>query len=201
MLFKVSTTKKVQQIIFKLEVPIIKRTFRLMFQLYRTPDTWTSGVSSVCQDGRHVLFFDYDKVEDISRVENEIKFIQDLFQLSHAYIFTTNEGTNFHVIILDKHSLRETYNIIKETNVDYAFLTSIKIIRGREWILRIAEKGNRPKPRFVKVLKSIHQNHEISTAHKLFLQKYYGVPKLKYLKEDNNTIIPLVSYNTGNRVG
>ena len=200
MLFKISTTKKVQQTQLKLELPFIKRTFRIMFQLYRTPDTWTSGISSVCADGRHTLFFDYDKVDDISRVEQEIKFIQEELNLSHAYIFTTNENTNFHVIILDKHSLRETFNIIKETNVDYAFLTSIKIIKGREWILRIDEKGKRPRPVFVKVLKSLNQEKEISTAHKIFLQKYYGVPKLKYKFEDNNTIIPLVNYNTGNRV-
>ena len=86
-------------------------------------------------------------------------------------------------------------NIRKELLKD-----NIRIIKGREWILRIDEKGKRPKPVFVKVLKSKHQEKEISLAHKLFLQKYYGVPKLKYKFEDNNTIIPLVNYNTGNRV-
>lgn len=188
-----------QQTELKFTIPIINRTFRTLFQLYRTPDTWTSGVSSVCENGQHVLFFDYDKVEDLARVENEIRFIQHEFCLSHAYVFAT-DSNNFHVIILDKHSLRETFNIIKETNVDFAFLTSIKLLKGREWVLRIAEKGNRPKPAFIKVLKSIHQQKEISTAHKLFLQKYYGVNKLKYKFEDNTNVIPLLNYNTGNRV-
>ena len=136
----------------------------------------------------------------MERVEDEISFIQNHFGLSHAYIFTTQEGNNFHVVILDKHSLRDTYNIIKETNSDYAFLTAIKFLKGREWILRIAEKGNRPKPEFLKVIKSPFDKKEISTAHKLFLQNYYGVPKLKYKFKDNNTVIPLVNYTTGNRV-
>jgi len=199
MKFGITTTRKMQQTELKFEIPFIKRTFRTLFQLYRTPDTWTSGVSSVCKDGQHVLFFDYDKIGDLERIENELKELQEYFCLSHAYIFQTGKE-NFHAIILDKHSLRNTFEILKETNTDHAFIYSIKVLRGREWILRIAEKGNRPKPRFIKVLKSKNDSYQISTAHKLFLQKYYGVPKLKYNFEDNITIIPLVNYNTGNRV-
>ena len=188
-----------QQTELKFGIPFTKRTFRTLFQLYRTPDTWTQGVSSACEDGRHVLFFDYDKLGELKRVEDDLKYIQEQFKLSHAYIFKTSEE-NFHAIILDKLPLTGAYDVLKETNCDNAFIHSIKYLKGREWILRIAEKGNRPKPEFVKVLKSNYNENNVSTAHKLFIQKYYGVPKLKYNFEDNINVIPLINYNTGNRV-
>ena len=199
MRFGITTSNKMKQFELKFGIPFVQRTFRTIIQLYESPNTWTSGMSSVCKDGRHVLFFDYDKIGDLKRIEDELKFIQDYYNLSHAYIFQTGDE-NFHAVILDKHSLRDTFEILKNTNVDHAFVNSIKFLRGREWILRIAEKGNRPKPVFVKVLKSKYASYEVSTAHKLFLQKYYSVPKLKYKFEDNITEIPLVNYNTGNRV-
>ena len=199
--FQVKTTPKVKQFRFQITVPFIKKTFRTIIQYYRSPDTWTYGMTSRCQDGKHILFFDYDHM-GLKEIIDEIKFLQEYYLLSHAYIFELDRNKSYHVVILDKFALKEAYKIQEQSNIEWAYLNSVKFTRGREWVLRICEKGNRKPPRFLQVIKSNNQVHEISKAHKNFLQKYehYNVPILKYKNEDKFTTMPVVKYNTGNRV-
>ena len=199
--FQVKTTPKVKQFRFQITVPFIKKTFRTIIQYYRSPDTWTYGMTSRCQDGKHILFFDYDHM-GLKEIIDEIEYLQEYYSLSHAYIFELDRNKSYHVVILDKFSLKDAYEIQSQSNTEWAYLNSVRFTRGREWVLRIAEKGNRNPPHFLKVIKSKNQEHQISKAHKNFLQKYehYAVPKLSYKKEDTYTRIPIVKYNTGNRV-
>ncbi len=201
MQFEIKTTAKIKQFRFELTIPVINRTFRIIINWYRTPDTWTYGMTSRCMDGRHVLFFDYDHV-GFREIADEIRYLQKQFQLSHAYVFELDRDKSYHVVILDKFSLKKAYQIQSESNVEWAYLNSVRFTRGREWVLRIAEKGERNPPKWKCTIKSPYQKHIISTAHKNFLHKFenYQVPMLKYKNEDNITKIPTVKYNTGNRV-
>lgn len=214
MLLEFKTTPKVKQV--RLEFPVFKQTFRLTMQTYRSPDTWTQGIGSRCIDGKHILFFDYDKMP-LSEIKDEIKYLQETFQLSNAYIFEIEKNASYHVVILDKFSLRRAFNILNQSNVEWSYRNSVLLVRGREWVLRTIAKGNRNPPRFLQVLYSKYNFREISTAHKCFLQnpfsanvkegenciellRKYKVPKIFYPREDNISIIPLINYNTGNRV-
>lgn len=199
MQFEIKTTPKVKQLRVEFFIPFTKKTFRTIWQFYRTPDTWSVGQTSRCQDGRHVLFFDYDHI-GLKEIEDELKYLQETFLLSHAYIFENDQDKSYHAVILDKFSLKEAHSILKESNVEWAYLESVRFTRGREWVLRIDKKGKRKAPIFLKVLKSKFVEREISKAHKLFLQKWFKAPKFKYFKQDKSTVIPLVNYNTGNRV-
>lgn len=198
--FRIKTTPKVKQSWFQFEIPFINRTIRFTVQLYKSPKTWTTGISSRCKDGRHVVFIDYDK-QEFKQVFDEIKFLQQTFNLSRAYFFKTGVDS-FHVIFLDKLPLLKVFEILQASNCEWSYLNSVKLVRGREWVLRIAEKGKRKRPRF---FCSVHSNKKqknpISTAHKLFLVKWHGVQNYKYDLEDNITEIPVIDYTTGNRVG
>lgn len=197
--FRVITDYKVRQISLAFGIPLTKQKIRFSIQNYRDPTAWTSGLSSRCMDGRHVLFFDYDS-QDLRAVIEEIKYIQEAFKLSNAYVFELDRANSFHVIILDKVSVTEAYEILNNTNVDWGYKESVKRVRGREWILRVAEKGKRKAPKFVDIIPSPYNQGPISTAHKQFLQLWYAVPKIKYNFEDNINTIPTINYNTGNRV-
>lgn len=201
MQFEIKTTHKVKQFRFQITIPFTKQTFRTIWQFYRSPDTWTYGISSRCKDGYHVLFFDYDHM-GIREIIDEITYLQDYYELSHAYIFELDRDKSYHVIILDKFPLKDAYEIQSQSNIEWAYLNSVRYTRGREWVLRTDKKGKRKPPKFMCIIKSPHQIREISTAHKQFLQKYeyYKAPKLKYKYEDNITKIPSINYNTGNRV-
>ena len=201
MQFEIKTTPKVKQFRFAFDIPIIKRTIRFTTMWYRSPDVWSTGISNRCRDSRYCQFFDYDN-HDLIEVIDEIKYLQKQHKLSHAYIFENDIGKSYHVIILDKFSFLKTYEILRDSSTEWAYLNSARMTRGREWILRTESKANRKPPKFIEVIKSPYQVHEISTAHKNFLQKYehYLVPKLNYKKEDGLTVLPVIRYNTGNRI-
>ena len=86
MQFEIKTTPKVKQFRFSFDIPIIKRTIRFTTMVYRSPDTWSTGISNRCSGARYIPFLDYDN-HDLDEIRDEIKFIQDFFKLSHAYVF------------------------------------------------------------------------------------------------------------------
>lgn len=201
MQFEIKTTAKVKQFRFAFDIPIIKRTIRFTTMFYRSPDIWSKGISNRCTDSRYIPFFDFDN-HDLKEIRDEIKYLQDFFKLSHAYVFEMDRDKSYHVIILDKFSFLKMYKILQESSTEWAYLNSARMTRGKEWVLRIESKGNRKPPKFVEIIKSPYQVRQISTAHKNFLQKYehYLVPKLKYKYEDGITVLPIIKYNTGSRV-
>jgi len=197
--FRVKTTAKVKQIMLAVPVPFTKKTARFTTQIYQSPETMATGISSRCMDGRHVLFFDYDNME-LKQVYDEVRYLQNHFKLSTAYLFENDSKNSFHIIILDKFSVSEAWGVLKQSNVDWAYRESIKLTRGHEWVLRCSEKGNRKKPVLKDFILSAFDVHEISTAHKKFIQNYYDAPPFLYNKEDNINVLPVIDYSTGNRV-
>ena len=197
--FKINTNGKIKVFALSLNIPIIKNTIRFSTQIYRNPNIFSQGISSRCMDGKHILFFDYDD-QDLTQIIDEIKFLQEEFKLSNAYIFELDRPDSYHAIILDKFSISDAYTILKESNIDYGYRESVKMVRGREWILRSAEKGNRNKPKYLKTIESNYNNKQISTAHKTFLELYYQIPTYKYKNEDNILKMAVINYETGNRV-
>lgn len=183
---------------FSLGVPFFNKTFRGNLDFYKTPDKFALGIHSRCADGLHVLFFDYDFLTS-EEVEADIKRLQKEFMLSSAFVFVLDRLNSYHVIILDKFSLHDAFKIIQQANVDAAFMYAPDKLFSREWVLRISSKGNRKSPEFLRLIKSEWNLHQISSAHKKFLEQYYGVPELQYACLDGLKELPVIRYNTGNR--
>ena len=99
----------------KFKVPFFEKSFNAKFLLYNTPKTWVLGYSSRTQQGKYVLFHDYDKL-NFTDVKNELKFLQKIYNLSDYYIFELDRKNSFHAVCLDAFSLRQAYDIQKATS-------------------------------------------------------------------------------------
>jgi hypothetical protein len=156
--------------------------WRFVFKLVgrRKPELETEGIASWTYDHKHVLFFDYDKVS-LSFLEREVRYLQDKFMLSDAYIFCTEEPIysdrgRYHVIILDKMTPYQAFLILAHSSCSSAFKLAPKVLNEYKcWILRYTAKGKKDRPRYVKVLRSPYCEYEQSSWHAEFLRKYYNI--------------------------
>jgi len=184
---------------FQQRIPFLNRSFRLTASFYRTPDTWVTGYSSRTIDGQYVLFHDYDSLE-LSDVVEELKALQQIFQLSEYYVFELDRENSFHAVCLDKMHMASAYKIQQTTSCDLAFVHSIKRMKNKEWILRIGSKGKRDAPKHLFTLPSNHNLSIKSLAHAKLLEKM-GV-KIDWEKGrwDLNSKVGIVKYTTANRL-
>ena len=191
-------TRKFSSVLFSLGIPFTGKKARFYFQLYKNPNEWVKGYSSRTQNGRYVLFHDYDNLE-LSEVVEELKWLQKKHSLSDYYVFKSPDLENsYHAVCLDTMPISEAYEIQKQTSGDGAFINSIKKLKTKEWILRCSNKGERNPPMFLRMLKSKKNRRIKSKAHANFLRKF-GVGISKKGKWDNQTELTLVDYNTANR--
>lgn len=197
MKFESKNTENYFSFFFKVKIPFISRSVNLNFLFYKTPETWVYGYSSRTEQGKYVLFHDYDNL-CLSDVVQELKFLQKQFNLSDYFVFELDRANSFHAVCLDTFSLNEAYEIQKATSSDLAFINSIKILKTREWVLRLSEKGQRSPPKYIKTIKSIG-NRVKSTAHAELLRKMH-IRVSNSGSWDACKKLSLVKYNTFNRV-
>jgi hypothetical protein len=192
---------------------VIKNKSFFSVNIYKKPE-WTTGVTSMTEDGKHILMLDYDDV--LKSV-----MLQDLTNLRQEgvsapfYIFTTKERKwqgdtigNYHVICPQKFVAAEVVRLQGFTNCDYAYKTMPTRNPYRSWVLRIAAKGVRPKPKFLELKKynygvrvSEPPQVEVSRAHVSLVHKLYpNIPSISYDHLDNSTKLYLNQYETLNRV-
>jgi hypothetical protein len=188
-------------VFFSIKIPFVKKTFRHHTILYNSPDAWVHGYSSRTEQGKYVLFHDYDNL-DLKSITQELRFLQKKYKLSAYYIFKLDRENSFHAVCLDTFPISKCYEIQKATSCDLAFIHSIKNLQTKEWILRIGKKGSRQMPKFYCALPSKNDLHVKSTAHKEFLEKFFQIPKefFKGRKWDKCKTLALTDYNTANRI-
>jgi len=181
---------------FTVRFSFLNRVLFFSFYVFKKPQTPTVGMQSRCADSRHVLFLDYDCITYDALIE-ELKYIQEIFQLSEFYIFKSSpkREDKYHAICLDKASFKEIWDIINETSCDYAFKKAPGIQQIRSWVLRFAPKKSREAPQFIQVLKSKYHIREQSAAHAKFLEVYYKVPVV-LCNSDAENEMKVVSYLT-----
>jgi len=184
---------------------VVKSKSTYSLTLFAKP-TWVVGVTSMCADGKHVLLLDYDDVLksvmllDLQNLQKE--------GMGPFYIFTTKERKhadetigNYHIICPVKLTPARAVELQGMTNSDNAYKTMPLRNPYRSWVLRVTEKGRRPKPKFLGIDPGQPNSLEVSTAHIGLIHKLYpAVPKLDYVNQDGSTKIFLNSYETLNRV-
>lgn len=182
-------------------ISLFGKVFHIKFQILDKPKAATIGMSAripgTCE---FAIFADYDNVKD-ERLKEELEDLQDIFHLGDFHVFETNPYGR-HVICVDRMPMREAMAVLMESTCDYNFKQGIKINEYRTWILRIVEKGNRPKPKYLYPVKSKYNGeHFQSQAHLLFLLLYYGadVRPVKN-KLDGNTKIEIQGYKTASKI-
>ena len=154
------------------------------------------GMASYCEDGRHVLFIDFDNIP-LWLVKQDYQRLQDKFNIPSGYLFSTKqEGDfgNFHVVCLAKFNPKEIYDMISITHSDVNFMSSPIRNKYKNWILRIGAKSRKQRPKFLSLIGEGINKTIISKAHLTLLKKLY--PEIKHPKceTDNLTKIFLQEY-------
>lgn len=167
--------------------------------IFKKPQ-WTKGVTSYCNDGKHILYLDFD---GICRwiVEKELEILAEKY--SPFYMFYTKEKEkdgeivgNYHAISLEKFWPAEIVDIQRTTSCDNAYTTMPLRNIFRSWVLRQADKKGSGRPQFIKVIGKKNLYKGISKSHLMFLEKVYKIPKIDYKNLDNSTKIYFNEYET-----
>jgi len=160
----------------------------------------TRGYSSrVIPTSLHVIFLDYDNITD-ERLIEELKFLQDEFEIGNFYVLATHEYGR-HAICIDALTLKEVKEIVDFSNCDLAFKKAPMINEFRTWILRCEKKGDRSPPKYLYTVESPYEGRNPqSIGHKRFLEIMFGVkiPKLK--NPIGEEAIEIQEYNTWSKI-
>jgi hypothetical protein len=183
----------------KWDSSILNRHCLFLFQTMKVPSTPTKGISNrIPHTCLFVPFFDYDNITD-ERLDDELVYLQELFQLGDLHVAKTNEFGR-HVIGLDCLLPRDCLSILEASSCDWMFKRAIRINEYRTWILRGWEKGERERPEFLRTIESPYNGERLqSQGHAIFLQTFYGV-KVRLVNPDGNTEVEIQSYSTSSKV-
>lgn len=153
--------------------------------IYRKPQL-LKGMASYCEDGKHVLFIDFDNVPRWL-VEQDYSRLQEEYSLPQAYLFSTKECVwdeekvgNYHIICLCKFYPSEVYEMLSKTHADVNFMSMPLRRVFRNWVLRISTKKRKDRPKFIGVIGSTFPTRscfrKTSLPHFEFLKKVYNIP-------------------------
>jgi hypothetical protein len=122
-----------------------------------------------------VIFLDYDNADFETLVEDILAPLQDVFDLGNFYVFETGD-MSYHCVCIDALTPKEVYQIIGAAGCEKAFRNSFFINEYRTWVLRKAEKGKRPEPKYLARVESRHEGQNPqSLGHSIFLKEKYGI--------------------------
>ncbi len=185
------------------------------FSVYAQP-IMTKGISSRCEDLKHVLFLDYDNIAKWL-FEEEILLMQRRFKLTPFYTFETEESIekmawkengeaktheeivgNYHAICISKFTMDAIQDIVGFSSCDANFKTLGFRNKYRSWVLRTHAKEGKKPPVYLEVRgKTEHMDNDVSMAHLYFLKKTYNVEDLPYTNMDGLTKRFVQNYQTG----
>jgi hypothetical protein len=175
-------------------------TLFLKLQAWHKRSVRTEGYSArVIPTCLFVTFLDYDNIVD-ERLTEELRFIQDEFDIGNFYIFRSSE-LGRHCVCIDALTLKEVKQILNLSTCDVAFKNSPRISEYRTWVLRHGKKGDREAPKYTYTVESQYEGDNLqSVGHKMFLEAMFGVktPELKNPLGDE--AVELQWYNTWSRV-
>lgn len=131
------------------------------------------GMGNRCNDGRYVLFLDYDDVP-VQWVIDEINLLHEVAcgSVGNAYLFRTKHG--LHVVFLEKHSLGDVVELLNMTSCDKQYKAIPMRYARRIWVLRQSPKKNETMEYLGVITKDC--NLDRSMAHREWLQSYYRIP-------------------------
>lgn len=194
---------------------INKLNYSLLANFQKLPYMKVKGWCSRVIDKNHkvseVFFCDYDNI--LYRIlEDELKYLQEEYDMPPFYVFTTFEDKdcngetygNYLVVNIKKQSFRQVIQIQKELHCDQAYKNIPLIYRFKTWVLRLGPKGKKEAPRFKEVIGNLNKeyNQDVSQAHLLALKGLYkNIPNIKYKNLDGNSIDKLffTEYNTASK--
>ena len=156
----------------KLSFRLFDKVYMFSFHRIDRPRTVTGGITSrIVGTNLHILLMDYDIIRE-DYLLTELEFLQEWFKLGNVYVFRSrvNEITDsrvvndveleggiiggYHAICLDINTLRYNLGVLRSSSSDYAFINAPSYNPEKHCVLRVAPKGERDPPEYVRVLES-----------------------------------------------
>lgn len=168
------------------------------------------GFSNRTQDGRYVVFLDFDNFK-LSWLLDEVARLMAWFDLSHFFIFQSGKK-GYHAVCLDIVSYSTYKEILNSCSVDPSFRTVPINASYKSWILRTGAKKNRNPPKFLRFVTpeddrtEVHDNFtECSKAHYDYMVRSALITRAqqaiihKYLEPllDESSKLYMTAYETG----
>ncbi len=150
------------------------------------------GMSSLCEDGNHLIFVDYD-VTNIDVIIEQVSFVQEKFDLGDAYVFKTSKD-NYHLIFLDKLSFNEVLNVYGYLH-NYDLDHYLKSYERKNFILRLSKKKSK-EINFKLNIESSSPGGIKSNAHRKLLNHFYGLNIEKTKDFDNSDSLVFENYES-----
>jgi len=170
------------------------------FRIQRKDFAYAIGTYSMCSDGKHVVYLDYDNFRE-EWLFDEMKHLIKEHKLSDIYIFSSSEtkkGRSFHCICFDKFKAREYNDLVMGTNADVLFRNNSFFDLQNARVLRFSAKTNSQinRPKLYKVIRSKYSIRPKSLSHILFYERMFGIEiKNKELNDGKNDI-GIIKYAT-----
>jgi len=174
-------------------------TIFLKVQILKKLETRAEGAASrVVGTTRHVIFLDYDDIDDYRLLE-ELQHLQDEKTIGNFYVFETRRNGR-HAVCIDALRFRDVKDIIDYSSCDLAYKKGPRLNEYRSWVLRYTKKGkNRDAPKYIYKVESPHEGKNLqSLGHATYLLNFGVKIDLKQPYGPNE--IESISYNTGHRV-
>ena len=129
---------------------------------------------------RYIPFFDYDDIQDKNLLYEEIRSLQEAYNLGNAYLFKTGKG--YHVIMTDLLDYDEWKEIISASSCDSSYKSVPQTNGQKAWVLRISEK-KKSSITFVNVL--YNKTERWQSAEMIRFLKHLKVPNGAFAMVDN----------------
>lgn len=147
------------------------------------------AVSSLCEDGNHILIWDFDYKHNpttLRKIENILSDVLIRYDLSNVFILESRNGYN--AISLNKLSFEKVFNIKLNTKLDDEKHNLFGYDQGH-WRIRYGTDK-----KVVSTLRNISSKYSNSNAHRIFMNKMLNCSiKQDYTFDDHKNVL-MVGY-------
>lgn len=175
-----------------------------LFRVSYAKKGWAIGTYSICKDGRHIIYLDYDNFRFEWLIE-ELKFLRDKYKLSDFYIFRSSGNAGkykHHAVCFDKVTAKIYNNIVQDTNSDMLFKNNGMFDLENARVLRFSGKvnSNIAMPYLYGTLRSKYHKKQKSSAHINFYKSVFKITDgvINESGLDGSDGLRVISYATKN---
>jgi len=176
-----------------------------LFRISKIKKGFAIGTYSICNDGKHIIYLDYDNFR-FEWLIDELNYLRQRYKLSNFYIFRSSKvgGGKYkhHCVCFDKVTARVYNEIVMESNADMLFKNNGFFDFENARVLRFSSKTKSSigMPYYHGFLESKYNNKQKSRGHINFYRKMFDIPEehINLKNIDNSEGLRIISYATRN---
>jgi hypothetical protein len=176
-----------------------------LFRVSKVKKGFAIGTYSICDDGKHVIYLDYDNFR-FEWLLDELRMLRDKYKLSTFYVFRSSKDDvgkyKHHVVCFDKINARLYNEIVLSSNADVLFKNNGFFDLENSRVLRFSKKQSSDigKPYFLCTVSSGYNKYNKSQSHINFYQKMFDINEkfVNRLKQDDSKQVRIIRYLTKN---